>query len=209
MSTLREISPFEISGNAIERIGHQWMLIAAAKPDGTVNAMTAAWGGLGFIWQQPVAFVFIRPQRCTKTFVEAASSFSLSFLGSEYRDALNYLGSVSGFEQPDKVANSGLTLAYSDAATPSSGSTSNNGAPSSSDSTSNNAAPASGGTPYFAEAELVLVCERLYQQDMLRECFLATENIDRFYDRIGDSEDFHTLYIAAITKALACQRDAD
>jgi len=170
---MKEISPFEISGNASERIGHQWMLISAAKPDGTVNAMTAAWGGLGFIWQKPAAFVFIRPQRCTKDFVEAADCFSLSFLTSEYRDALNYLGSVSGFEQPNKVAQSGLQLAYSD------------------------------NVPYFAQAELVLICERLYQQDMLRECFTGTEDIRRFYDQVEGQEDFHTLYIAAITKALS------
>ena len=59
-------------------IGKQWMLITAEK-GGRVNTMTASWGGLGVLWGQDVALVFIRPQRYTREFVEAAGRFTLSF----------------------------------------------------------------------------------------------------------------------------------
>jgi flavin reductase (DIM6/NTAB) family NADH-FMN oxidoreductase RutF len=184
----RTVSPFELSENFFHEIGRQWMLVTAARPDGGVNSMTAAWGGIGFIWQQPTAFLFIRPQRFTKTFVEAASTFSLSFFDSSvYRDALNFMGNVSGYEDAHKVAHSGLTLASCE--------------------TEVVQDPPLGAsrverTPYFSEARLVLVCERLYQQDMREECFLDKEQLDRFYGRLDGESDLHTLYIAAIRQVL-------
>ncbi|MDR3052335.1 MAG: flavin reductase family protein [Coriobacteriales bacterium] len=170
--TFRAIDPNDLNLNPFTGIGKQWMLVTAAKPDGSVNAMTAAWGGLGFIWQQPVAFVFIRPQRCTKTFVEASPTFSLSFFASEYRDALSFMGNVSGFDDPLKVEHSGLTLAY-DPDDPL-------------------------ATPYFAEAHTVLIVERLYEQDMAGALFIDQTQVERWYPQA----DFHTLYIAGIKKVL-------
>ena len=34
--------------------------------------MTASWGGLGVLWGKPVAFIFLRPTRYTKEFVDKA-----------------------------------------------------------------------------------------------------------------------------------------
>ena len=51
------VSPYEL-GNACRMIGKDWMLVCAGD-----NAMTASWGGMGVLWNKPVAFVFIRPQR--------------------------------------------------------------------------------------------------------------------------------------------------
>ena len=70
--------------------------------------MTASWGGLGILWNKPVAFIFIRPQRHTLQFVEAHDTFTLSFLGMGYRDALNLCGTVSG-RDCNKIAEAGLT----------------------------------------------------------------------------------------------------
>ena len=82
MSTFSTISPAELSGNIIQRISRQWALATAEKPDGTANTMTISWGGTGYLWNQPVAFLFVRPQRYTYEFVEAADGFSLCFLPS-------------------------------------------------------------------------------------------------------------------------------
>lgn len=94
--------------NPFGAIGTDWMLITAQKPDGTTNTMTASWGGLGVLWGENVAFVFIRPQRYTKEFVDAADCFSLSFFDGE-KKALTLLGSVSGRDR-DKITESGLHL---------------------------------------------------------------------------------------------------
>ena len=85
MPNFRSILPAELSGNAIQRISRQWALASAQKPDGAVNTMTISWGGLGYLWNQPVAFLFVRPQRYTYEFVESADGFSLCFFPEKYR----------------------------------------------------------------------------------------------------------------------------
>ena len=104
----REAKPEEISANPFQMIGSQWMLVTAEK-EGKVNTMTASWGGVGVLWGKKVAFVFLRPQRYTKTFVDAGDRFTLSFYGEEQRKTLTYLGRVSGRDE-DKIKESGLTV---------------------------------------------------------------------------------------------------
>ena len=131
----REIKPEELSGNVFNMIANDWMLITAEK-DGEVNTMTASWGGLGFIWRKPVAYVFIRPQRYTYEFVEANDRLTLSFFGGNYRDALRICGTKSGRDCP-KIAEAGLTpLAVSD------------------------------GCTAFSEASVIMECSKLYAQDL-------------------------------------------
>jgi flavin reductase (DIM6/NTAB) family NADH-FMN oxidoreductase RutF len=108
MELFKEISAEEIQGSPFKMIGKDWMLVAAEK-EGKVNAMTASWGGLGVMWNKNVAYVFLRPQRYTKEFVDSSEKFSLSFYDESYREKLQYLGSVSG-RQEDKMAKAGLTL---------------------------------------------------------------------------------------------------
>lgn len=99
--------------NPFELIGNEWMLITAKnKQNGKVNAMTASWGGLGFMWGNPVAFVVIRPQRYTIDFVNSSNEFSLCFFDEKYKKTLSYFGTVSGRDE-DKISNSGLTVADS------------------------------------------------------------------------------------------------
>lgn len=112
---MRQIKPEELQKNPFQMIGKEWLLVAAEKA-GKTNAMTASWGGVGIMWGKPVAYVFIRPQRYTKEFIDASDTFSLSVLGEEYRKTLGYFGTVSGRDE-DKIAKSGLQVAY-DGATP-------------------------------------------------------------------------------------------
>lgn len=90
-------------------IGDRWMLVAATDKSGRTNAMTASWGGMGVLWGKKVAFVFIRPQRYTKRFVDKAEKFTLSFFDDSYKKMLGYMGKVSGKDE-DKIAKSGLTV---------------------------------------------------------------------------------------------------
>ncbi len=95
--------------NVFSLIGDRWMLVAATDKSGKTNAMTASWGGVGVLWGKKVAFVFIRPQRYTKKFVDEAERFSLSFFDDSFKKTLGYMGKVSGRDE-DKIAKSGLTL---------------------------------------------------------------------------------------------------
>lgn len=167
MEKFHEIKAEEIVGNPFAMIGKEWMLVTAQKSDGSVNTMTASWGGVGVIWGKNAAFVVIRPQRYTKEFVDSAERFSLTFFSEEYRKTLSYLGSVSGRDE-DKIAKSGLHVLTD------------------------------GDVPYFEESRLVLLCKKMYGQDIVKEGFISEELPKQIYA----AGDYHTLYIAEIEKVL-------
>lgn len=54
------------------------------------------------------------------------------------------------------------------------------------------------GTPAFEEAELILVCKKMYAQEMKPELFLDPEIDGKWYPQ----KDYHTLYIAQVQKVL-------
>lgn len=60
----------------------------------------------------------------------------------------------------------------------------------------------SDGVTYFAEAEIVLLCKKLYRQSMDPSCFLDSSLIDANYPQ----NDFHEIYIAEITKILVKEK---
>lgn len=62
MKDFQEISVWDFAAKPTDLIKNNWMLIAAGTRE-KFNAMTANWGGLGVMWNLPVAFVVIRPQR--------------------------------------------------------------------------------------------------------------------------------------------------
>lgn len=113
MSNWNEIKPSSLNGNVFELIGKDWMLITAAKKDGSCNTMTASWGGLGVLWNKNVAMAFVRPHRYTFEFMEEAEHFSLSFFPEKYRSALNLCGAKSGRDL-NKIEAAGLTLCLRD-----------------------------------------------------------------------------------------------
>ena len=131
---LRNIDPKQIRDNPFSLIGDKWMLITAGNGE-VCNTMTASWGGVGVLWQVPVATCYVRPQRYTKQFLDEQEYFTLTFFGEEYRDALKLCGTKSGRDM-DKVKECGFTVKT-----------------------------AACGAPYFEEAELVIVCRKRYAQD--------------------------------------------
>lgn len=146
-------------------------MLVTAEKEGAVNTMTASWGGVGIMWGTTVATVYLRPQRYTREFVDAGEYFTLSFFGGEQKKAMGHLGSVSGREEPDKIEKAGLHIAQID------------------------------GQPTFQETSLVLVCKKLYVQEMKQECFVGTEEIEKWYP----NKDFHFMYMAEIVKAYAAE----
>ena len=105
---MKEIKHEDFQENAFEMIGKDWLLITAEK-DGKVNTMTASWGGVGVLWNKKVAYIFIRPQRYTKEFVDFSDRLSVCVLPNSYRKELAYLGNVSGKDE-DKISNANLKV---------------------------------------------------------------------------------------------------
>jgi flavin reductase (DIM6/NTAB) family NADH-FMN oxidoreductase RutF len=114
MSNFKTISTEELQKNPFHLIGKEWMLIAASKGDKT-NAMTASWGGVGIMWNKPVAYIAIRQTRYTKEFVDASDKLSLNFFGEKFRKELAYFGKVSGRDE-DKIAKTGMKVSVNDGA---------------------------------------------------------------------------------------------
>jgi flavin reductase (DIM6/NTAB) family NADH-FMN oxidoreductase RutF len=137
----RVIKPEDLRDNVFRLFDSDWALITA----GTMkkwNTMTASWGGLGVLWNKPVAFIFVRPTRYTWQFTERAARFTLSFFPGQYRKALAFCGSHSG-RDTDKAAATGL-IPF---------------------------APAPGCVS-FRQARLILECRKLYFQDIDPKRFL-------------------------------------
>ena len=167
---MKEI-PFEqLNGNAAELIGKQWMLITAGTPDaGNCNMMTASWGGLGFLWNRPVAYVFVRPNRHTRPLIDAQESFTLSFMPERYRDELMFCGRNSG-RDCDKF-----------------------------EQTSLQALCLPSGLTAMQDADIVLECRKMYVQAMEEKCFLDYSEVSPRYYGEGSGEELHLLYIAEIS----------
>jgi flavin reductase (DIM6/NTAB) family NADH-FMN oxidoreductase RutF len=123
-----------------------FLLTAGDFASGQYNCMTVGWGALGQLWDRPIALVGVKPTRHTCGFLERFPTFTLCHFAPEHRKALLYLGTRSG-RDGDKVSASGLTPMAS------------------------TIVPA----PCFAEADLVLECEKLYAEDFRPESLLSEE----------------------------------
>ncbi len=124
-----KVDPKSLEMNVFSAIDDRWMLITAGTA-ASCNTMTASWGGLGILWNKPMAIAYIRPQRYTKRFVDENEYFTLAFFPGEYRKELALCGTKSG-RDVDKVKECGFTVATAEC-----------------------------GAPYFEEAELVFVCRK-------------------------------------------------
>lgn len=90
-----------------DQFDKKWALLTAGKTD-NFNSMTISWGGLGTLWNKPVATVYVRTSRYTHDFMDTNDYLSISFYPEQYRKTLGVLGSKSGRDM-DKMRASGLT----------------------------------------------------------------------------------------------------
>jgi Conserved protein/domain typically associated with flavoprotein oxygenases, DIM6/NTAB family len=91
---------------------NNWFLVTAKDKAGNINGLTAAWGPFGNVCEKPTVTIYIRPQRYTKHFIDEAGCFTMTFFDFEqYQEALVYMGSRSGADDPEKIANAGLHVA--------------------------------------------------------------------------------------------------
>ena len=89
------ISRLDLQDNFMKLIGKEYMLVTAGNKDSN-NCLTASWGGMGYLWNKPVATLYIRPQRYTKEFIDREEYFTLSFFDKSYKDMYAFCGTKSG-----------------------------------------------------------------------------------------------------------------
>lgn len=144
---------------------NRWFLLTAGDfEQKKYNTMTVAWGSLGIMWNKPFAQVVVRPTRYTFDFINQYDTFTLSAFSKEFQPALLLLGSKSG-RDGDKIAGTGLSVIKSQKV----------------------AAPA------FAEAELIIECQKIYWDDLKPANFLNSSIIKNY-----PQKDFHRIYFGEI-----------
>ena len=164
---MEKIDVTTLNDNVFTTIGKEWMLVAAGNEE-KFNMMTASWGCLGWLWNHPVAIVYIRPERYTHEFIEANDKMSLVFLGNseEARKAYAFCGSKSGRDH-DKASECALTPV----ATPD-------------------------GHITFGEARLTLQCRKLYKTQIRPE-EMIDRSIEQWYGAKGGLHDVYVMEITA------------
>ncbi len=148
---MKEISYQDLSENFIQTIGSEWMLITSGDRV-CYNTMTASWGGLGWLWNKPVAFIFVRPERFTHAFLTQFDYVTLSFLGEKNKDIHQICGQKSG-RDIDKIKEAGLKTQFTER-----------------------------GSVVFQQSRLTLECRKLYMGDLKPELFIDREPINKWYD---------------------------
>ena len=134
----QEIKPQEIDVNAVKLFANDWMLLSAGK-DTSMNMMTIAWGALGELWGKPIVTVYVSTNRYTYKFLEDNEYFTVTAFPEQFRDKLQYIGSVSGRDE-DKVKGSGLTPEFTKL-----------------------------GNPIYKEANLAIECKKIYAEQLKKE----------------------------------------
>lgn len=171
MKKLIEVERGALQETFFEAAGNDMMLLCAGNATADFNMMTVSWATVGILWNRPVVTVFVRPQRRTFDFMEREDMFSVCVLPDSCRDILNVCGAKSGREI-DKTKLRGLTPRFD-----------------------------VGGAVAFDEAERVLVCRKLYADDIDPKNFLH-EAVQGYYPQ----NDYHRFYIGEIVHAYQVEK---
>ena len=162
----RESIPFERFRLSVVSIwDRQWLLLATGDfQKKDNNCMTVGWGSFGVMWGRPFAMVVVRPTRYTWQLMERSDSFTLTAYPEEHREKLSYCGSHSG-RDGDKAKACGLTAC----------------------------AAGRVRAPAFEEAELLIECRKIYEDDFDPGRFLDPK-IETNYPQ----KDYHRVYFGQI-----------
>ena len=166
---LKEVSYKDLKFNPFRLIGDEWMLVTAGNEKAGCNTRTASWGGIGCLWGH---------NDPVATIYLRPSRYTKEFVDKEAHFTLCVMDKSFKKQMAyigsvsgrdeDKIAKTGLTPVYAD------------------------------GTTYFEQAKLVLVCKKMYAQELKEEDFFYKETVDQSYPQ----RDFHTMYIGKIEKVL-------
>lgn len=146
---------------------NKWFLLTSGDFEKNhYNTMTVAWGYFGVMWNRPMAVVVVRPTRFTYEFIEQYDSFTLTAFDKKHKKDLMLLGTKSG-RDGDKIGETKLTAIGSSKV----------------------------ASPSFNEAELIVECKKVYQDDFKPENF-----IDPSIDKNYPLKDYHRMYFGEVTQ---------
>lgn len=172
----KEINYKELKINPMTMFGDDWALAGAGTKESGYNAMTIAWGHLGVIWD--------RPTEKGKMIIPTAEVYLRpQRYTKEFFDREEYF-TISTFSKEykkalgymgfhsgrdeDKIAEAGLTPMFLE------------------------------NTFAFEEAELILVCKKIYHAPIVESGFVEKQIIADNYP----AKDFHEMYVGEITKVM-------
>lgn len=171
---MKEIAIQNLQLNPFTAFGKDWMALAAGNEQDGCNAMTIAWGHFGSVWERG------NHRNCLPTAVcyVRPSRYTKEFMDREEYFTLSHfpekyrkaLGYLGSHSgrNGDKAKAAGLTSVFAE------------------------------GTTYFAEADMVFICRKLYSGELIENGFVDKELVDFNYPE----RDFHTMYVGEIVKVL-------
>jgi flavin reductase (DIM6/NTAB) family NADH-FMN oxidoreductase RutF len=166
---LKTVSYKDLKLKVFSTFEDQWFLLSAGNyKSGDFNTMTVAWGSLGIMWSVPFAQAVVRPTRYTYKFMNKYPDFTLCAFPKKYQKDLSYLGSHSGKDE-NKIAKTSLTPCPSEKV----------------------------DSPSFEEAELIIECQKMYEQDMDPSKFL-----EDFIHTKYKENDYHRIYFGKVVNIL-------
>lgn len=171
---MKEISPKSEGFCPFTEFSSDWMALAAGTEETGYNAMTIAWGHFGSLWERDSHANRLPTAIC----YVRPSRYTKEFLNREpyftlsrfAKEQKKALGYLGSHSgrEGDKIADAGLTPVFSD------------------------------GTMYFAEAETVYICRKLYHAPLISDGFVDKALIAFNYPQ----RDFHEMYIGEVVKIL-------
>ena len=137
----KALDPYALEFNPFETVGKDWMALATGAK-GKTNSMTISWGTAGVLWSKPVFIVYVSSDRYTKHLMDSNAYFTVMSFPREkkYKDALLYIGTHSGKDEPDKAATAGFATEYTAL-----------------------------GNPLFSEADMVFECKTIYREEFKKD----------------------------------------
>lgn len=167
MTKFDELDRLDTLLTPFSSIGRYGMLITAGGGVAREqwNTMTASWGSFGVYWHKKTVTAVIRHSRYTFEFVEKEPLVTFSFFAPERKNVLAVCGKISG-RDADKAKESGITPVLLEP-----------------------------GAVGFADAELNVVCKKIYSDDMPPDNFLDP-GINKFYE----TNDYHRMYICEVLR---------
>lgn len=181
---MKEISPYDLNFNPMEVIGGDWALLTAGNKEDGYNTMTISWAQIGSLWGLNNVDGKHWGHPVATVYVRP-QRYTKEFMDRETYYTLSFFDKkhkkhlaylgAKSGRDEDKVAKMGLEPVFFD------------------------------GTTYISEADLVLVCRKLYQTPILESGFVDEAIREETYPK----KDYHEMYIGQIEKVLVAEDALD
>ncbi|MDR0918138.1 MAG: flavin reductase family protein [Oscillospiraceae bacterium] len=132
------------------------------------NTMTVGWGQIGVLWAVPVLSVYVRYNRYTYEFMEKNDIFTASFFDNAKYSKMLGFCGTKSGRDFDKAKETGITPISVD------------------------------DTVSFAEASKIIVCKKIYTEEINGEKFLDKQKFTAYY---SEDNPLHKVYIGQIISA--------